>query len=108
MVLTCRYSAPWLAIALPLFVSPLLLRAAERSAQPSAKETAARVDPSSVKGLPADTRLPEVIDDEKFLRRVSLDLTGKLPDPDALSRFVADPAADKRPKSVEALLQTDA
>ena len=48
------------------------------------------------------------MDDETFLRRVSLDLTGKLPDPDTLRRFVADAAADKRAKVVDELLGSDA
>src|SRR5262249_49401336 len=47
-------------------------------------------------------------DDAAFLRRASLDLTGKLPSPDALSRFVADPSPDKRARAVEELLGSNA
>jgi hypothetical protein len=45
-----------------------------------------------------------VCDDETFLRRVSLDLVGLLPTPEARSRFLADAAPDKRPRLVEELL----
>ena len=49
-----------------------------------------------------------VVDDATFLRRVTIDLTGKLPDPEAIRRFTADTATDKRAKIVEALLASDA
>src|SRR5262249_45242230 len=85
------------------------LHAAEqRPARPSAAETAAKVDAALARGLGPDARLPDVADDATFLRRVSLDLAGKLPDPDALRRFAADPAADKRAKIVEELLHGEA
>ncbi len=41
-------------------------------------------------------------------RRVSLDLTGKQPEPEALEHFIADSTEDKRAKVVEALLKSDA
>jgi hypothetical protein len=43
-------------------------------------------------------------DDATFLRRVSLDLTGRLPSADRAKAFLADKAADKRDKLVEELL----
>ncbi len=98
----------------PLAVLILLLvpegvRAADKpAARPSAVETAAKVDAALLRGLRPDTPLPAVVDDETFLRRVSLDLTGKRPDPDAVRRFVADAGADKRAKIVEELLKSDA
>src|SRR4051794_16240781 len=48
------------------------------------------------------------VDDAAFLRRASLDPTGKVPDPDTLRKFVADPTADKRVRVVDELLKTDA
>jgi hypothetical protein len=75
---------------------------------PSPEETARKVDELIVRGLARDPRLPEIADDETFLRRVSLDLTGKVPVPEALRQFVADGAPDKRAKVVDALLQSDA
>ena len=46
--------------------------------------------------------------DAEFLRRVSIDLTGTLPTPDEVMRFIADPALDKRDHKVSELLQRPA
>jgi len=50
--------------------------------------------------------LDDVIDDEQFLRRVSLDLIGRQPTPDELSAFLADSSPAKRPAAVEQLLSS--
>ena len=42
--------------------------------------------------------------DYEFIRRVTLDLTGRIPSPDAVTSFVADTTAGKRAKLVETLL----
>jgi uncharacterized protein DUF1549/uncharacterized protein DUF1553 len=47
---------------------------------------------------------PSRIDDERFLRRVSLDIIGRLPTPEEVTAFAFDPAADKRAKIVTKLL----
>jgi len=39
------------------------------------------------------------VDDAGFLRRVSLDLTGQLPEPNEIRAFVADPTPTKRKRS---------
>ena len=44
--------------------------------------------------------------DEEFLRRVTLDLTGRIPTHDAVLAFLADTAADKRARAVDRLLDT--
>jgi hypothetical protein len=44
--------------------------------------------------------------DEEFLRRVYLDLTGRLPQPEAILQFVDDAAPDKRDKVVDRLMST--
>lgn len=44
------------------------------------------------------------IDDAEFLRRAYLDTIGTLPKPDEVRAFLADTAADKRDKMIEALL----
>jgi Protein of unknown function (DUF1553)/Protein of unknown function (DUF1549) len=95
---------------LPLwpFAISLILAAPLAAAPPSEKETAAKVDTALARGLPAHVRLPDLADDPTFLRRVTLDLTGKLPEPEALRRFAADPAKDKRAKIVDELLKSDA
>lgn len=46
--------------------------------------------------------------DEEFLRRVTLDLTGRLPEPDRVREFLADAAADKRAREIDRLLNTAA
>lgn len=42
--------------------------------------------------------------DSEFIRRVTLDLTGRIPDPTRVVTFLNDPAPDKRAKLVEELL----
>jgi hypothetical protein len=49
-----------------------------------------------------------VCSDSEFLRRVSLDLTGTLPTPDAVVKFLADPSSGKRAAKIEELLNTPA
>jgi hypothetical protein len=43
--------------------------------------------------------------DEEFLRRATIDITGTLPTEEEYAAFMADPAADKRAKLVNALLE---
>jgi hypothetical protein len=86
-------------------LGPLVLVVASPvvAAPPDPARTAASVDAALARGIPA-----VVADDATFLRRVTLDLTGKLPDPDALRRFAADSSSDKRAKVIDGLLDTDA
>lgn len=46
--------------------------------------------------------------DEEFLRRVTLDLTGQIPDSATTLAFLGDTAADKRTKKIDQLLASDA
>ncbi len=46
----------------------------------------------------------EVCDDDDFLRRASLDVTGTLPPPAEIEIFLADRSPDKRAKKIEELL----
>jgi hypothetical protein len=50
---------------------------------------------------------PELVDDAGFLRRVSLDLTGLLPEPERLAEFLADSRPNKRELLVQELLADD-
>jgi hypothetical protein len=50
---------------------------------------------------------PAPIDDATFARRVHLDLTGLLPEPIALQKFLADKSPDKRTRLIRALLGDD-
>src|SRR5690348_7711722 len=44
--------------------------------------------------------------DAEFLRRVHLDLTGRLPEPEVIQKFLADKDAERRDKTIDALLAT--
>jgi hypothetical protein len=46
--------------------------------------------------------------DEEFLRRVTLNLTGRIPDPATVQAFLADKSADKRARTIDQLLASDA
>jgi hypothetical protein len=48
------------------------------------------------------------VDDAGFLRRVSLDLTGQLPQPQEVRAFVADTAKNKRSRVIERLIASPA
>ena len=46
--------------------------------------------------------------DYTFLRRVHLDLTGRIPTPDQIATFVSDNATNKRDREIDRLLDSDA
>jgi hypothetical protein len=50
----------------------------------------------------------ELSSDAEFLRRMSLDITGTLPQPDEITSFVADSSADKRDRKIDELLERPA
>jgi len=54
------------------------------------------------------TPFARVVDDETFLRRVSIDLTGTVPTRKEIRAFVDDPDPKKRSKKIDELLETDA
>lgn len=54
-------------------------------------------------GLPPSA----VADDATFLRRVTLDISGRLPRVEETEKFLADTAADKRQKYVQSLLESN-
>lgn len=55
-------------------------------------------------GIPAS----DVCDDATFLRRVSLDISGTLPNEEEVRLFLADPSADKRDRLIDRLLDSTA
>jgi hypothetical protein len=70
-------------------------------------ETAAKVDQTlanEIAGESAGQPQAPPVNDETFLRRVSLDLIGQPPSPGEVTAFVLDPAADKRARVVRELL----
>lgn len=72
------------------------------AARPSPSQTSARIDAAFQRPLPAP------VEDETFLRRVCLDLTGQVPRLDEMHRWNADTAADKRRRLVDRLLHSEA
>ena len=50
--------------------------------------------------------LAPLVSDERFIRRVSLDTTGKLPEPAAVAEFVADQNPKKRARLINSLLES--
>src|SRR6185369_14703179 len=67
------------------------------------------IDVDVLAKMTADGVTPTTLSsDEEFLRRVTLDLTGQIPDSAAVTAFVADTAADKRAKMIDQLLASDA
>jgi hypothetical protein len=106
----CR-SPFWPCFAFVLVVLPAAQageEAATRSRAPDEAEVARRVDAVLLRSLGKDVPLPPLADDEAFLRRVRLDLTGKLPAPDEITAFVADADLGKRPHLIDRLLGSDA
>src|SRR5688500_10886661 len=55
---------------------------------------------NKIRILPSD-----LCTDEEFLRRVTIDITGLLPTEEEYHAFMADPAADKRAKLIDKLLE---
>ena len=49
-------------------------------------------------------RPADLCDDATFLRRVSLDVTGALPEPEEIRKFLADTSPDKRRRKIDELL----
>jgi len=90
----------------PALVTLLLAAPAAHADQPPPAEAAVKIDAffQRRKDLPQ----PAPADDIAFLRRAYLDLTGKLPSPDEVRQFTGDPAADKRAKWIDKLLESDA
>lgn len=54
------------------------------------------------------TPFAQIIDDETFIRRVSLDVTGQTPSPEKIRKFLANTDPRKRSALIDELLETDA
>ncbi len=71
--------------------------------------TATKVDALVVAKLRKLGIVPsEVCTDAEFLRRVTIDVTGGLPTPEQVTKFLADPSGNKRSAKIEELLKTPA
>jgi hypothetical protein len=94
-----------LCASLVVLLSAVSLHAADPVSAPA---TANQVDALFKKALDGQAPQAKPVGDEQFIRRVYLDLTGKLPSTDDVQAFVADTAADKRAKLIDRLLLSDA
>ncbi len=98
-------TAPWRR-ATPLLVL-LFVAPATRAEMPSEADVARRLDAALLRSLGNPSELPPLADDETFLRRACLDLTGRLPSADEARAFLADRGADKRARLIDRLLTSD-
>lgn len=64
----------------------------------------APIDPGRLDALIGGSDDLELIGDEGFLRRATLDLFGRPPTPEERAAFLADPATDKRSRAIDDLL----
>src|SRR5947209_1542941 len=95
------------AWSLVLVLVSILGFAGQSAATEPPAQVAAKVDQLLREEVPyanAAKKAPPRIDDERFLRRLSLDIIGRLPTPEEVTAFSLDPAADKRAKIVSRLL----
>ncbi len=82
--------------------------------RPKKTSTPPALDPAGLDALvekalsKAKTPVPPVTTDEEFVRRIYLDVTGKLPTIDQMRSFVASRDKQKRAKLIDMLLQTPA
>jgi Protein of unknown function (DUF1549)/Protein of unknown function (DUF1553) len=108
-----RRSCSWLCLVACLVLAwgPASSRSEEPTTAPPRKPderaVARRVDAALASAL-TKSATPPLADDETFLRRVTLDLTGKLPPADEIRAFVASNDPDKRGKAIDRLLASEA
>jgi hypothetical protein len=101
--LRARLCAIGIALSLISLASPNSSRAEDGTAP--LPLTSAQLDRLIVDAAKLnDSDLADVVTDEQFLRRVSLDLIGRQPTPDELAAFLLDTAKTKRAIAVERLL----
>jgi hypothetical protein len=76
--------------------------------RPAESAVARRLDAALLHTFDQMPQLPALADDQAFLRRLSLDLTGQLPTPSEIEAFVACRDVNKRAKQVEKFLAGNA
>jgi hypothetical protein len=97
----------WPLASIVLCVGLSINQSAQGADAPRSGDVAKRIDSALVKAIDKSTPLPSLADDATFLRRVTLDLTGKLPSPKEVEAFVADQTSDKRARKIEILLNSE-
>ncbi len=91
--------------------SPEQVRDGERARDgaPAAEQGAPGLDGALARAWAAAGVEPApIVDDASFLRRVTLDVIGRVPREDEVRRFLADEGPDKRARVVDELLASDA
>jgi hypothetical protein len=109
--MTVRWTTAWCCRVIPVALLTLFVVGnSSRADGPGwrEREVAHRIDAALLKAIDKSAPLPSLADDATFLRRVSFDLTGKLPTAQEVDDFVADASADKRAKKIDQLLASEA
>ena len=102
--------ARYLTEVVPIeFIAPLNEEPISSETHTSSKSADVGID-GEILELLSTLRLPvsPAADNATFLRRITLDLTGRLPAPDTVAAFLADPDTQKRETLVDTLLASDA
>ncbi|HEU4339381.1 MAG TPA: DUF1549 domain-containing protein, partial [Planctomycetota bacterium] len=99
----------------PVLAALLLFAGSDRSQHSAEAHSAKASDPiaalidrhfeaqwAAAKIVPA-----KLANDYEFFRRLSLDVLGRLPKPDEVKAFVADPSPKKRAEAVDRMLASD-
>jgi hypothetical protein len=90
-------------------VAPARHRAVEPQQPTSFPAAANFIDTDVFNKMRQDGIVPTAVaGDEEFLRRVTLDLTGQIPDSPTVQAFLADTSVDKRAHKIDQLLASDA
>jgi hypothetical protein len=78
------------------------------SKKPAERDVAQQVDAALLRSVDKVAPLLPLADDEALLRRLSFDLTGKLPTPAEVRSFTTDPSPEKRTRLIDRLLGSEA
>jgi hypothetical protein len=105
--MAARRLYPGVFAALVLCCAATSLHAAAPFVNSQRQDPASQIDAAFQRALGTAATRVHLSDDAGFLRRVSLDLTGRLPTLEEMQRWAADRSGDKRDKLVERLLAGD-
>lgn len=98
---------PAASLSLALFVCAFAAGSQEEPPLSDVEQLAATIDRHIAAVWTSDGVSPApAADDAEFLRRISLDLAGKIPNVSHVRRFLEDPHPDKRTKLIDELLES--